>query len=60
MAEQAQAIRAALQSLAGPATARQVAATFKGARQARVEELLETLALLGQVREVEEDKYIGQ
>lgn len=49
LAEQAQAVRAALVALQGPATAEQVAASFVDAPTERVAELLETLASLGQV-----------
>jgi primosomal protein N' len=60
MAEQAQAVRTALAALDGPATAKQVAAVFKGARGARVTELLETLVSLGQAREVEGERFVVQ
>jgi hypothetical protein len=60
MAEQAQAVRTALAALDGPATAKQVAAVFSGARGARVTELLETLASLGQAREVEGERFVAQ
>jgi hypothetical protein len=45
--DQARAVRAALQALAAPATAADVAKTFQGARADKVAELLETLATLG-------------
>ena len=45
---QAQAVRAALAAQRGPVTSEQVAKTFLRARVERVEELLETLASLGQ------------
>lgn len=60
MAEQAQAVRGALVALDGPVTAKQVAAVFKGARVARVAELLETLASLGQARLVEGERFVAQ
>ncbi|MCL4301118.1 MAG: class I SAM-dependent DNA methyltransferase [Anaerolineae bacterium] len=60
MAEQAQAVRQSLLSAGGPVTARQVAAGFAGARPARVEELLETLVLLGQARRLSKGQYVGQ
>jgi hypothetical protein len=60
MAEQAQAVRQALLAAGGPVTARQVAVGFAGARPARVEELLETLVLLGQARRLSKGKYVGQ
>jgi hypothetical protein len=49
LAEQAQAVRAALAALEGPATAEQVAALFVDAPAPRVAEVLEMLAGLGQV-----------
>ncbi len=52
MAEQAQALRAALAALPGPATAAQAAAAFVAAPVERVAELLETLVTLGQARGV--------
>ena len=57
MADQAQAIRAALAALPGPATAAQVAAAFAPAPVERVAELLETLVTLGQARGVGEARY---
>lgn len=60
VATQAQAVRAVLVALAGPVTSKQVAAAFKGARTARITELLETLASPGQARAVEEDRFVGQ
>jgi hypothetical protein len=49
LAEQAQAVRAALAALEGPATVEQVAAAFVDAPSERVAEVLEMLAGLGQV-----------
>jgi hypothetical protein len=60
MAEQAQAVRQALLAAGGPVTAKQVAAGFTGARPARVKELLETLVLLGQARQLAEGQFVGQ
>ena len=60
MAEQAQAVRRVLLAAGGPVTARQVAAGFAGARPARVEELLETLVMLGQARRLAEGQFVGQ
>jgi hypothetical protein len=60
MAEQAQVVRQALLAAEGPVTARQVAASFTKARPARVEELLETLVLLGQARQLTKGQYVGQ
>jgi hypothetical protein len=59
LAEQAQAVRAALASHIGPVSAVQLAASFSRASKDRIEELLETLATLGQAREVEEGKFVG-
>ena len=53
-------MRTALVALDGPVTAKQVAAAFQGARAARVTELLETLAPLGQARLVEGDRFVAQ
>ena len=58
LSEQAQAVRAALTGFNGPATAEQVARTFKRARTGRVTELLETLVSLGQCRGVDEGRYV--
>jgi hypothetical protein len=54
MAEQAQAVRAALTALAGPASAAQVAAPPE-----RVAELLETLVTLGQARQAADGWFVG-
>ena len=43
-----------------PVTSRQVVGAFKGARAARVAELLETLASLGQARLVDGDRFVAQ
>jgi hypothetical protein len=59
-AEQAQAVRRALLAAGGPVTAKQLAAAFEGARPARVAELLETLASLGQARRIGEGQFVGQ
>ena len=59
MAAQAAAVRAVLQAASGPVTAAQVAAAFAGGDKAqlrRVEELLATLAALGQAQ-VEGDVF---
>jgi hypothetical protein len=56
--EQVQAVRAALASAAAPITAETIARTFQRARADKVGELLETLAALGQVREVEKGSYV--
>lgn len=54
LAEQAAAVRQALQGAARPLTAQQVARLFRGARTASVDEVLETLVALGQARQVGE------
>ena len=43
---------------ASAATADQLAKSFKGARVDRVAEILESLSALGQIREVEEGKFV--
>jgi hypothetical protein len=57
LAEQAQAVRAALVALEGPATAEQVAAAFVDAPVARVAEVLEMLAGLGQAALAEDGRF---
>ena len=59
MAEQAQAVRAALVAFGGPASAAQVAAAFDAAPSERVAELLETLVMLGQARQMAEGRFVG-
>jgi hypothetical protein len=55
--EQVQAVRTALVTSAGPVTAEAIARTFLRARTDKVEELLATLAALGQARESEPGSY---
>jgi len=57
LAEQARAVRGALVAHSGVVTPAQLAKSFQRAHVDRVEELLETLVLLGQARQVEEGKY---
>jgi hypothetical protein len=57
--EQVQAVRAALANAAAPITAETLARTFQRARADKVGELLETLAALGQVREVEPGSFVA-
>jgi hypothetical protein len=57
LAEQARAVRAALQSRAQPASAEELAKAFAGAKAGKIAELLETLATLGQARVAGEGKY---
>ena len=59
LAEQAQAVRTALTAFNRPATAEEVARSFKRARTDRVAELLETLASLGQCRALDGGRYVG-
>ena len=56
LAAQAQAIRAALTA---PTDAAALAKTFKGAKADRVEDILETLASLGQARALKGGKYVS-
>ncbi|MBE7553182.1 MAG: class I SAM-dependent DNA methyltransferase [Anaerolineales bacterium] len=60
MAEQAQAVRQSLLAAGGPVTIKQVAAGFVKAPAARVEELLETMVVLGQARRLSKGQYVGQ
>lgn len=48
--EQVEAVRAVLAEQSGPVGANEIAKSFKGARKARIKEVLETLAALGRVR----------
>ena len=59
LAEQARAVRAALAAHVGAVTPEQLAKNFSRAKVERVTELLETLASLGQAREVEEGRFIA-
>ena len=59
MAEQAQAVRAALVALGGPVSAVQVAAAFADAPAERVAELLETLVTLGQARSNVDGRFVS-
>lgn len=61
LAEQARAVRNALAAQSAPATAAQLAKSFKGGkgRAARIGELLETLVSLGQAREVETGRFVS-
>ncbi len=60
LAAQAQAVRQALEALAAPADVATVAKSFSRAPRARVAELLETLAGLGQARVLEAGRYAGR
>jgi hypothetical protein len=59
LAEQARAVRAALSIIAAPTNAATLAKTFKGAKLDRVDDILETLASLGQARTLPGDKYVA-
>ena len=61
LAEQARAVRAALQSRTDPVSAAELSAAFKGGkkRDEQVMALLDTLVTLGQARRTEEGKYVG-
>jgi hypothetical protein len=55
--EQAQAVRRVLAAETGPATPKAIAKRFHRAQADKIEELLETLAALGHVREVSPGRY---
>ena len=52
-------MRAALSIIAAPSDAATLAKTFKGAKLDRVEDILETLASLGQARSLADAKYVA-
>jgi hypothetical protein len=56
--EQVQAIRAAIAAHDRPVTAKELAKGFERARADKVQELLKTLASLGQAREVGDEKFV--
>jgi hypothetical protein len=57
LAEQAKAVRQALNAQRGALTAEQIAERFVRGKPERIEELLETLVSLGQAREVGDGKF---
>jgi len=57
LAGQAAAITAVLAQSPEPLDMEQLATTFKGARKDRLQEILETLEALGQIRRIEEERY---
>lgn len=59
LTEQVQAVRGFLSSSLGPSSPAQVTKSFKGAKAARVNEILETLAALGQVRRLENGEFVA-
>ncbi|MEW6217740.1 MAG: hypothetical protein AB1543_08665, partial [Candidatus Bipolaricaulota bacterium] len=54
------AVRLALAGRRTPATAAEIAGSFKGARSDRVEEILDTLAALGQVEILADGRYTAE
>jgi hypothetical protein len=58
LAEQAQAVRAALTAAAGPVDVATFAKNFKGTKIDRLEDILETLASLGQARALTDGRYV--
>lgn len=58
--EQARAVRTALQGMGEPTTTAAVSRLFTGARPAPMGELLETLVLLGQARQLPDGRFVGQ
>ena len=59
LAEQAQAVRAALGAEAAPATAAELSRRFKGAKADRIGELPATLTALGQARSVGGERFVS-
>jgi hypothetical protein len=59
LAEQAQAVRAALATFGGPADVAALAKAFKSAKTDRLEDILETLASLGQARALSDGRYVS-
>ena len=59
LAEQARAVRTALNTLGAPADVTMVAAQFKSARIERIGDLLATLASLGQARQLTGGKFVA-
>jgi len=57
LAEQIQAVRTALTTFAAPVDAATLATTFKSAKADRIEEILETLAGLGQARALADGRF---
>lgn len=59
LSDQMRGVRAALAVQPGPATPADIARAFNRANKTRVQELLETLAALGQAKDVGEGRYIA-
>jgi hypothetical protein len=53
------AVRAALSRQTAPISARELKEQFKNAREPKVREILQTLASIGQAREMEEGRYVS-
>jgi hypothetical protein len=58
LSAQAAAVQAALAEIAAPADEAQIAKQFTRANKDRIAELLETLASLGKVRELDDGRYV--
>jgi hypothetical protein len=59
LADQAQAVRAALTAAAGPVDIVTLAKNFKGTKTDRLADILETLVSLGQARVLPDDRYVA-
>ena len=59
MAQQAQVVRSALVALGAPISTATLVKSFKGAKADRVDEIIETLASLGQARALSGGRYVG-
>ena len=59
LADQAHAVRAALIAATAPSTAADLSRRFKNAKADRINELLATLAALGQARKVSDDRFVA-
>ena len=59
LAQQVQAVRSALVALGAPINTATLVKSFKGAKADRVDEIMETLASLGQARALSGGRYVG-
>ena len=59
LAQQVQVVRSVLVALGAPINTATLAKSFKGAKADRVEEIMETLASLGQARALSGGRYVG-
>ena len=57
--DQVRELRTELSAAPGPVTSEELARTFTRARTARVADLLETLAALGQARQMDDGRYLN-